>query len=121
MILATSNRSQRLLLVTYIGQVMPEDFDAVLPNLRELVAELPGGFRLLVDFSLLEAMNVGCAPAVGRQMEMFDAAGVALVVRVIPDRGKDIGMNILTHFHYRRRPRVMTCASFAEGLSALDA
>jgi hypothetical protein len=52
-------------------------------------------------------------------MEMLDRSGVGLVVRVIPDPYKDIGMNILTLFHYPHHPRVVTCDSMAEGAKAV--
>lgn len=48
-------------------------------------------------------------------MELLDRSGVGTLVRVIPDPCKDIGMNILTLFHYPHRPRVMTCENMNEG------
>ena len=64
-------------------------------------------FRLLVDLGRLESMDLACVPELGRAMEMVDAHGVGLVVRVIPDPGKDIGFNILTIFHYTKRPQIV--------------
>ena len=52
-------------------------------------------------------------------LELCDAKGVSLVVRVIPDPAKDIGMNILSLFHYRHRPRSVTCASMEEAARLL--
>jgi len=46
-------------------------------------------------------------------MDLVGQAGVGLVVRVIPDPSKDIGMNILTVFHYPHHPRIVTCESMA--------
>jgi hypothetical protein len=37
-------------------------------------------------------------------MDLIDQHGVSFVVRVIPNPKQDIGMNILTLFHYRNRP-----------------
>jgi hypothetical protein len=42
-----------------------------------------------------------------------------MVVRVIPDPQKDIGLNILSLFHYRRRVRIVTCKTLAEAMKAL--
>ena len=53
-------------------------------------------------------------------MDLLDEAGVSLVVRVIPDPKKDIGMNILSLFHYRNRPRVVTCARMIEAAKELS-
>ena len=52
-------------------------------------------------------------------MEYFDRSGVSLVVRVIPDPKKDIGMNILTIFHYRNHPKFVSCAKLSQAAKHL--
>jgi len=42
-----------------------------------------------------------------------------LKLRVIPNPNKDIGMNILSVFHYRNHPRIVTCDNMIEGVRAL--
>ena len=44
---------------------------------------------------------------------------VGMVVRVIPDPHKDIGLNILSKFHYGPEIKLATFESLAEALSAL--
>ena len=119
MFLVTSNKSKQLLHLSYIGRVEPEELKRGLEDLKTLVAELPPGFRVLVDFSRLESMDVACATEIGLGMEMISQGGVGLVVRLIPDAAKDIGLNILTAFHYARRPRVVSCENMAEAARAL--
>lgn len=119
MLLVTSNKPRRLLCVSYIGQVRPEEFRHGREDLKVQLQELSAGFRLLADFTLLEFMSLDCEPELGRMMELMGAAGVDLVVRVIPDPSKDIGMNILTAFHYPHRPRVVTCQNLIEAARAL--
>jgi len=41
------------------------------------------------------------------------------VVRVIPDPHKDIGLNILSQFHYGPQIKLATFESLAEAFSAL--
>jgi len=41
------------------------------------------------------------------------------VVRVVPDPHKDIGLNILSQFHYGPQIKLVTFESLAEALSAL--
>jgi len=55
----------------------------------------------------------------GRVMELIAQAGVGMVVRVIPDPSKDIGMNILTIFHYPPGLHVATCRNLTEAAGAL--
>ncbi len=103
-----------------IGQVGPEELARGLKDLKMLLADLPPDFRLLVDLDRLESMDLACAPELGRAMEMIDQHGVGLVVRVIPDPGKDIGLNIFTIFHYVRPPRIVTCRNILEAARALS-
>src|ERR1700722_1247283 len=107
MYLAASNREKKLLHLSYIGEVEPEQLRRGLEDLKMLLAGLPPDFRLLADFGRLESMALDCVPEIGRGMEMIDRHGVELFVRVIPDPGKDIGLNILTLFHYKHRPRIV--------------
>jgi len=119
MFLATSNKTKRLLCLTYVQRVMPEELKLARTEIQSLLADLSPGFRLLADLSQVESMDPECAPEIGRTMELFDQAGVGLIVRVIPDPAKDIGMNILTAFHYLRHPQIITCENLAEALPKL--
>jgi len=75
---------------------------------------MSAGFRYLVDFSQLESMTLDCVPEIGRTMELIGQAGASLVVRFIPDSSKDIGMNILTIFHYPKHIKMATCQNLDE-------
>ena len=112
--LVTSNKSRQLLCVSYIGRMRPQEFQRSHEQLTTQLGEMSPGFCLLVDFSHLEFMGLDCELELGRMMELIGRGGVGWVARVIPDPGKDIGMNILTAFHYPRRLRVVTCKSLIE-------
>ena len=120
MFLATSNKYKNLLCVGYIDVVTPEQLTRGRPDVAALLAELPAGFRLLANFSQLKSMDIECLKEIGALMEQFDRAGVGMVVRVIPDESKDIGLNILTVFHYQHRPQVVTCLSLTEAARVLE-
>ena len=77
------------------------------------------GFTLLSDLSSLDLMDLDCAPDIEWSMEALDEAGIARVVRVIPDPRKDIGFNIMSHFHYRRSVTFVTCDTLEEALKIL--
>ena len=64
-------------------------------------------------------MALDCTPEVGRVMEMVAQAGVGLVVRVIPDPSKDIGLNILGIFHYPEQLKVINCQNLMEAARLL--
>jgi len=83
------------------------------------LTQLQPGFRLLTDLSALESMGLDCAPQIERTMDLCNARGVAKVVRVIPDPHKDIGLNIMSLFHYRAGVLIVTCESMDEAMKIL--
>lgn len=119
MLLVTVNKSRQLLYASLIGTVRPEEFPAARAELTAQMAELSPGFHYLVDFSLLESMGLECMPELGLMMEVIGQSAVGMVVRVIPDPRKDIGMNILTAFHYPHRIKVVTCRNMAGAFKVL--
>jgi len=120
MFLATVNQSKQLLYLSFIGHVGIAELQRGHADIVKLLAGLPSGFRLLTDLSRLESMDLACAVEIGREMELFEQKGVELVVRVIPDPAKDIGMNLLSIFHYRHHPRTVTCRTMLEAAARLS-
>ena len=120
MVLSASNQSKQLLYITYIEHITLAELQRGREDVRLLLAELAPGFRLLADFTRLKSMDLDCAGEIGLVMEMVDRSGVGLLVRVIPDPSKDIGMNILTHLHYKNRPQIITCETMTEAAVALE-
>lgn len=119
MFLATSNKAKQLLVMRYFGRVTAKQLKSYRADLKALLAELTPGFNVLADFSQLDSMTADCVPEIGAGMELIDAAKPKLLVRVIPDASKDIGLNILTAFHYKQRPRIVTCETLSEAARAL--
>ena len=121
MFLATINKPKQLLCLSFIDRVRLDELERVREQSALLLAELAPGFRLLTDLDRLESVDADCAPEIGRLMELCDEKGVSIVVRVIPDPTKDIGLNIIARFHYRKhRPRIVTCETMAEAAELLS-
>ena len=119
MFLAETNRRKGLLHLSFIGRVKPADLDGALSELETLLTDLAPGFVLLTDLSRLEAMDVACAAPIGRIMDRCRQRGVGRILRVIPEPAKDIGLNILSAFHYPPEVRTTVCASLAEAAEYL--
>jgi hypothetical protein len=119
MILATTNLTRQVMVVSYVGRIRPAELKQSREELKALLAGLQPGFRMLADLSQLEAMGLDCRAELGRNMDLFSQAGVGRVVRVIPDPTKDLGLNILAVFHYPNHPVIITCAGVAEGIEKL--
>jgi hypothetical protein len=119
MFLAAINKPKQLLHLSFIGRVGKEELERAREDLAAFVADLGPGFRLLTDLGRLESMDLDCGTTIGQVMELCDRKEVGLVVRVIPDPRKDIGMSILSLFHYKHRVNTMTCETMEEAARAL--
>ena len=120
MLLVASNKLKQLITVRFIGQVLPAEIQSARAELAAEVAGLLPDFRYLADFTQFEGMNPDDVLEVGRLMELIAQSSVSLIVRVIPDASHDIGMNILTIFHYPAELKVVTCQTLTEAAAALE-
>ena len=113
------DKSKNLLKIRYAQHVGPEDTKAVVEKVSTLLPDLQPGFRLLKDLSGLDVMDLACVPHIERMMDLCNKRDIEMVVRVTPDPHKDIGLNILSLFHYRRGVRIVTCETLEEAMRAL--
>src|SRR5919199_1409948 len=92
--------SGRLLVITAAGHVTTKEVEAVARQVREMMKEATPGFRVLTDFRWLERMEPAAAAPLAQIMDALAEKEVAAVGRGVPDPHKDIGLNILSQFHY---------------------
>ena len=117
--IAEVDPSQNLLVVRYGGRVGPDQTRQCAEEIQAALSKLEPEFQLLVDLTALESMEVSCAPHIRNIMEMCNEKGVAEVVRIIPDPKQDIGLRIMSYFHYGSDVKIVTCASAAEAMAEL--
>src|ERR671918_980412 len=115
------DQSKRLLVITAAQHVTPEQVKAVAERVREVLKDVAPGFRILADFRWLESMDSAAAPHLARIMETLTEKGVASVARVMPDPHKDIGLNILSQFHYAPEIEIATFETLADALQSIAA
>lgn len=115
------DQSRDTLTILYRGHVTPDEARLCREEVRLAGTILPPGFRLIVDLSELQSMEIACAPLIAQIMEICNHAGVAEVLRIIPDPTRDIGLQILSFFHYANDVSIQTCASAAEAEKLLAA
>jgi anti-anti-sigma regulatory factor len=108
------NQPENVLVIGYAGNVSPEEAHRCAQEVQAGLTGAQPGFRLLVDLTGLESMEMACSPVIGSIMEMCNAAGVAEVLRIIPDPTRDIGLQIMSFFHYGNDVYIRTCSSAAE-------
>ncbi|HXM05367.1 MAG TPA: hypothetical protein VN939_22325 [Chthoniobacterales bacterium] len=121
MYLTEFDRSQRLVKITVAADVILEELKLAIENLVSLLRDVEPGFRLLADLSALVSMPTTAAPYLGQIMELCAEKGVALVVRLLPpDPSKDIGLAIISQFHYPPEVPIVTCATMEEAMRLLN-
>jgi hypothetical protein len=108
------DESKSLLVIRYRGLVAAGETEKGLNDVRSGLAKLKSGFRLLVDLTELDRIDVGCAPFIEKAMDLCNEKGTSMVVRVIPDPHCDIGLQIMSIFHYSGDVLIITCQSLAE-------
>ena len=121
MIEIETDKTRRLLKFRFAGKVTADESRQSLEQVRTQLSDLEPGFRLLSDLTRLDFMDPGCVPYIKQTMELCDEKGVSQIVRIIPDPKKDIGLGILSLFHYRRRVPTVTCRSLEEAAEVLAA
>ena len=121
MVAFETDQPQNLLTIRYSGSVVRDEVERGLEEVRAALAKLQSGFRLLADLTDLQSMEVACAPIIEKAMDMCNAKGTSMVVRVIPDPTRDIGMQIMSLFHYGNDVRIVTCETLDEAKNILRA
>ena len=119
MIEVQSNKSDGLLTIVFTETVTVGEASQWMNDVKDRVAALAPGFRLLADLSRLDSMEIECAPIIARVMDICNDSGVSKVIRIIPDPRKDIGLRILSLFHYDRDVRILTVRDRGEAEAAL--
>jgi len=119
MVQVESDQSKNLLRIAFLERVGPDEAKLGVEKMRQALSDLSPGFRLVADLSRLESMDLACAEHLKRSMDLCNKAGVSKVIRIIPDPQKDIGLNIMSKFHYRREIPIVTCESEAEAMKVL--
>jgi hypothetical protein len=119
MFVVEADTTKQLLVLSVAGTVSVDESRETVARVQEQLEEMSSGFVALVDFRWLESMSPAAAPSVAEIMDAFVAKGVSAVVRVMPDPHRDIGLNILSPFHYGPEVRLMTFQTLADAIQAL--
>ena len=113
------DQSKRILVISAAQRVTAEQARQAAQQVRELLQDIASGFRVLADFRWLESMDPAAARHVAEIMDALSQKQVASVTRVMPDPHKDIGLNILSQFHYGPEIQITTFQTLADALQSL--
>ena len=115
------DRSKRLLVISATQRVTAEQAKLAAQRVRELVHDVEPGFRVLADFRWLDSMDPAAARHIADMMDAIAEKRAVSVTRVIPDPHKDIGLNILSQFHYGPEIQIATFETLADALQTMAA
>jgi anti-anti-sigma regulatory factor len=115
------DQSKRLLVITAVRRVTAEEAKLAAQQIRDLLRDVAPGLHLLADFRWLESMDSAAARHIAEIMDMLAEKGVVSVTRVIPDPRKDIGLNILSQFHYGPDVAITTFETLADAVQSIAA
>jgi hypothetical protein len=113
------DQSKRLLVISAAQRVTAEQARQAAQQVRERWHDVAPGFRVLADFRWLESMDPATARHVAEMMDALAQKQLASVTRVMPDPHKDIGLNILSKFHYCPEIQIKTFQTLADALLSL--
>jgi hypothetical protein len=119
MVSVETDRSKRLLVISAAGHVSKEEVKHAAEQVREVLQDVAPRFRVLTDFRWLQSMRSSAAPHIAEIMDALAEKQVASVIRIIPDPGKDIGLNILSRFHYSDELPISTVETLVDALDRL--
>jgi hypothetical protein len=119
MILVETNKSKRVLIISAAGHVSKEEVKKAADQVRQTLQDVGPAARALTDFRCLQSMHVSAAPYIAEIMHALAEKRVASVIRIIPDSGREIGMNILTRFNHGPELPISTVETLAEALDRL--
>jgi anti-anti-sigma regulatory factor len=110
------DRSKRFLVISATQKVTAQEANMALRRVREMLPDVASGFHVLADFRGLESMDPAAAGHIAKIMDALAEKNVASVTRVMPDPHKDIGLNILSQFHYGANVKIATFETLADAL-----
>jgi len=88
--------------------------EAAATKIQATLPQFQPGFTVFADFSQVASMNLDCVRPLAAMMESLRAAHVGMLVRILPEPNRDIGINLIGLVHYRGQVKVVTVDTLAE-------
>jgi anti-anti-sigma regulatory factor len=110
---------RQLLTLCFTNNVDADEMASCLKRIKTLIECQNEGFSLLINLSGLEHMDRTCAVDLGRIMDLCNARGVAMIVAVVPDPTKDIGLRLLSLFHFNGGVQIELHSTLPDAVGSL--
>lgn len=93
---------RNIVVLEFMGKIEEPQAKQLLVDIQKAVPAGRKGFSVLTDLSGVESVDHAISPWVKEMMDFLNKQGVAKIARVIPDPAQDIGLNIMSLFHYSK-------------------
>jgi hypothetical protein len=114
-----TDRSKHLLVIGVAGHVNKQDVREAVEEVHKALEDVAPGFRVLTDFRWLESIRPSAIPHIAEMMKAIVDKQVGLVISVVSDPGKDVVLNVLSHFRYGSEVQIVTFEKLADALEKL--
>ena len=104
----------------FAGDVDASQMEEAYTELQGITPKQRKGFRLFTDLTEVRSVSQDVKEPLKRVMDFLNERGVKEILRVIPDPEQDIGLNIMSIFHYSKDVQIVTLQSRKEALERLD-
>ena len=104
----TSDSQKNFLKISFSGKITVKDISSLKEQISRELIHIKKGFTLLTDLTDLISMEIKCAYFIKKAMELMRDHDIGFIIRVIPDASKDIGLGIMSQFHYPKRLQMVT-------------
>jgi hypothetical protein len=116
---AITNSQGTLLIIHYSDSVNRKETSQCVELVRSFLPKLKPGFTVIVDLERLVHMDVDCAEDLGKVMDLCNQAKVNHIRRALPNPKVDIGLNIISRFHYdEQHVSIKTYPSFYQAMKS---
>ncbi len=92
----------------------------LLEKCREHLAEIRPNCRILCNLLSLKSFDCGAREIYRKLMDLCNAAGARIVVRIVASPVETFGLNIMSAFHYAHGVDIRTTDSFTKALKLLE-
>jgi ABC-type transporter Mla MlaB component len=116
----TIDAPRNLVRTRFAGALTAAEMKAAAGRIETLLPEVKSGFTALTDFSQVLSMDIDCVPHLTKIMDLCRAHGISMIIRVLPEPDKDIGINLLSIVHYRGKVKILSVDTLADAERALS-
>ena len=113
------DKKNNLLKFTIASVLTVKEAALGLKETEKALLQLKPNLFILTDISNVEDFDNLTKNYIDQIMDICNEKGVVKIARVIPNLGKDIGLNIMSLFHYHKDVKTITCNNSEEALKRL--